>query len=157
MDAKTMTMPNGDVINLKDDVARAKIGTGTLDTESKELIGAVNELKQSLNDLGSINNVVPYGNTPVVSIDKGGSAKIGKLAFVNIAFTVLSGASVGANTGIITVTGEPTLINNMALNLYDVNGNFVSGKCRMSGTIIYAGASLTAGSSYNISGFYFTT
>lgn len=51
MDAKTMTMPNGDVINLKDDVARAKIGTGTLDTESKELIGAVNELKQSLDKI----------------------------------------------------------------------------------------------------------
>ena len=48
MDAKTMTMPNGDVINLKDDVARAKIGTGTLDTESKELIGAVNELNNTL-------------------------------------------------------------------------------------------------------------
>ena len=51
MDAKTMTMPNGDVINLKDDVARAKIGTGTLDTESKELIGAVNELKGTLDGL----------------------------------------------------------------------------------------------------------
>lgn len=50
MDAKTMTMPNGDVINLKDDVARAKIGTGTLDTESKELIGAVNELKGTLDE-----------------------------------------------------------------------------------------------------------
>lgn len=117
----------------------------------------ISELKGTFDDLGTINNVVPYGNTPVVSIDKGGSSKIGKLAFVNIAFTVLSGASVGANTGIITVTGVPTLINNMALNLYDVNGNFITGKCRMSGTIIYAGASLTAGNSYNISGFYFTT
>ena len=117
----------------------------------------LSELKTDLVNLGSISNVVPYGNTPVVSIDKGGSSKIGKLVFVNIAFTVLSDASVGANTGIITVPGLPTLINNMALNLYDANGNFITGKCRMSGTIIYAGASLTAGNSYNISGFYFTT
>lgn len=50
MDAKTMTMPNGDIINLMDEEARNILGDETLDTTAQTCTGAINELKQSLDD-----------------------------------------------------------------------------------------------------------
>ena len=48
MDAKTMTMPNGDIINLMDEEARNILGDETLDTTAQTCTGAINELKGTL-------------------------------------------------------------------------------------------------------------
>ena len=50
MDAKTMTMPNGDIINLMDEEARNILGDETLDTTAQTCTGAINELKGTLDD-----------------------------------------------------------------------------------------------------------
>lgn len=96
MDAKTMTMPNGDVINLKDDVARAKIGTGTLETEAQTCIGGINELKQSLTyssttftENGLTINCEKVGQVVTITINDGQT--VSAVTTSDVAFHIPSG------------------------------------------------------------------
>lgn len=91
MDAKTMTMPNGDIINLMDEEARNLLGDETLDTTAQTCTGAINELKQSLD-----NKVNVVKLTTPISCTYADSSTIG--------FRCL----VAERVDITTLTGYPT-------------------------------------------------
>lgn len=52
-DAEHLKLDDGTVIDIADAVARQKVGSAELQTTAKDCSGAINELKQSLDDRGT--------------------------------------------------------------------------------------------------------
>ena len=108
MDAKTITMPNGDVINIKDDQARQDIS----------------ELNSNLNPT-SFSSYSVYQSR--CSIAAGGYVKIGKLVVVNVKITVLTTAASGGTVVLLGNDVAPLIGTITALTAWNITQKKVVG------------------------------
>lgn len=125
MDAKTMTMPNGDIINLMDEEARNILGDETLETEAQTCTGGINELKQSLDTLvtasasgyGLSINFAKLGNVKMISIMGRPSEQLNAGTQYNLC-DIPSGFARSTD-----VVGRAIANGQKAVTYYDVRGN----------------------------------
>lgn len=114
---------------------------------------AVDELKNGLNDIGSI--ITPSVGTNVTLLN-GGYSVIGNMVYVDI--SILTTDIIPVNTTIVRLVNKNPVINDTPMSIYNANTFDLVKKGRVfSNGAIIAGESLTANATYIIVGCYIKT